>query len=84
MTQKQFRKMDEREQNKALKKLTCITYVKYSKNCSEMFCNSFSSALSGSVIEFLFFTVEVKVDQTPVHLQLCDTAGQVRIISLFY
>lgn len=47
MTQKQFRKMDER----ALKKLTCITYVKYSKNCSEMFCNSFSSALSGSVIE---------------------------------
>lgn len=51
MTQKQFRKMDEREQNKALKKLTCITYVKYSKNCSEIFCNSFSSALSGSVIE---------------------------------
>lgn len=32
-------------------------------------------------IEFLLFSVEVKVDQTPVHLQLCDTAGQVGIIS---
>lgn len=31
--------------------------------------------------EFLLFSVEVKVDQTPVHLQLCDTAGQVGIIS---
>lgn len=33
------------------------------------------------LIEFLLFSVEVKVDQTPVHLQLCDTAGQVGIIS---
>lgn len=31
--------------------------------------------------EFVLFSVEVKVDQTPVHLQLCDTAGQVGIIS---
>lgn len=31
--------------------------------------------------EFLLLSVEVKVDQTPVHLQLCDTAGQVGIIS---